>query len=707
MLIAPTAQRIHSLDGAALLFDRNTGMCVRIQNHATRHLLRVAPRVVMFGITNRCNLTCSFCSRDLDAPSGWTSDTAFDVLAGLAARGTLEVAFGGGEPFSFRGFDELVRRLANETSLALHATTNAVLLTRDRAAALRGAISELRISVYDDNPWFERASMLRELDMRVGLNVLVTPERLLALPSVLQCAAQIGVRDVAVLTYLGDDATLRLSKRDDEVLADMLRVSPIATRLSVCVGDRLDPLPRLRPLHADGDCGAGTDFVVITSDKKLKQCSFADDGIGFETASDIIRIWKEHSHQLAAPVARGGCARQNAQPLRKPSTTDDSIAIWNSFSANNSGDCTLVGRFETVAAAETFANDLLRDFGTDGYRNNLRSLLAAAQISSSRNEQHIEVPHSIAQVGCNVMVHGYDADDMLHLVRQLTWKRGGQAIHNGIHLHEEVTMLAAFVVDESRAEALGFALWELPDSAVVVRGNHVVATIAVDRDEHDVAAVAATLKTLEQQFQATVTAELATFDHVETPAATVASRVAAINHAMQHSRTSETTWLWATLKDNDHLGEVAETIGSSAIAIDRWLLWRNARPSGIAARILARGGNVYWYECEELTFKAHWSPKPIASQRGTKAAKPQLPFGVEQLRNELRARLGSSAAIATNDMWNGLGVTIHGDNEQAIVQAIHGIGLGRDVNCWLNVAPRQPLPAQLARLRHGLKRVTE
>src|SRR5436190_20514383 len=122
--------RAHPLDGAMLFFDPSTGTNVRIQSDATRHLERQAPRVVMFGITNVCNLTCGFCSRDLDRRSRWTVEGAFTTLRDLAAAGTLEVAFGGGEPFAFRGFIELVARLRAETPLAVHVTTNGTLIDR-------------------------------------------------------------------------------------------------------------------------------------------------------------------------------------------------------------------------------------------------------------------------------------------------------------------------------------------------------------------------------------------------------------------------------------------------------------------------------------------------------------------------------------------------------------------------------------------------
>jgi hypothetical protein len=50
-----------------LLFDRESGTNVLCDGPETAHLRQRAPRVVQFGITNACNLACSFCSRDREA----------------------------------------------------------------------------------------------------------------------------------------------------------------------------------------------------------------------------------------------------------------------------------------------------------------------------------------------------------------------------------------------------------------------------------------------------------------------------------------------------------------------------------------------------------------------------------------------------------------------------------------------------------------
>ena len=100
------------LDGALLLFDRRTGLSAICDGQETAKLRMRAPRVVQFAITNACNLACTFCSRDVDARSQWTPETALGFLRELDEAGCLEVAFGGGEPLAFNVF-----RLSDITQL--------------------------------------------------------------------------------------------------------------------------------------------------------------------------------------------------------------------------------------------------------------------------------------------------------------------------------------------------------------------------------------------------------------------------------------------------------------------------------------------------------------------------------------------------------------------------------------------------------------
>ncbi|MEW6735999.1 MAG: radical SAM protein [Acidobacteriota bacterium] len=436
LLKTEEAWRAHPLDGALLFFQPNTGIHIRWDGPETRTLKRRAPRIVMFGITNRCNLSCNFCSRDLHAGSEWDVDSAYEMLAGLASKGVLEVAFGGGEPLAFRGFDELITRLGKDTPLALHFTTNGTLLTHERLMKLKDWIGELRLSIYDDNIWHERVEMLSAAGVRFGVNLLVTPVRLAVLPALLNRLAMLGCRDVALLSYVGADLHLHLSASDEERLATIISDSPIRTKLSVCFGDRLHPLPRL----FDGDCGAGDDFAVITSDKKFKSCSFQRSGIDVETPDDVIRVWQEQRERLS-PAGLLGCARTSLPAV----ALSDGIRIWQSFSGNNSGDCVLVGRFKKSEDARKYISDLLPDFESvepfseNPYPKKWQELLEREGISVNRYEY---VPNLMAVVGRTVMLESYSAEDDFPSLRTLLWRRGGRAVYSAIHEHDRVEMIA-------------------------------------------------------------------------------------------------------------------------------------------------------------------------------------------------------------------------------------------------------------------------
>jgi Radical SAM superfamily len=304
--------RRFALDGAMLLFDRDTGLNVLCDGPETAHLRQVAPRVVQFGITNRCNLTCSFCSRDLAAASTWTADDAFVLLRGLAARGVLEVAFGGGEPWLFPRFDALLERLHDQTPLAASVTTNGLALGRKRLRRLRGRYGQIRLSLYDDNDWRARVALLADEGARFGVNLLVDPLSLPMLEDTVIDVVAAGGRDVLLLGYNGSERARHLPlsampelERRVGALARALQGRAVI-KLDVCWGSRLAGVPRLLPR---GDCGAGRDFVVITCDRKLMPCSFHTTALPFGNADDVLDQWSRARLRLAAASPIPGCAR--------------------------------------------------------------------------------------------------------------------------------------------------------------------------------------------------------------------------------------------------------------------------------------------------------------------------------------------------------------------------------------------------------------
>lgn len=304
--------RRFALDGALYLFDRDTGLSALCDGPEVEHLRMRAPRVVQFAITNACNMACGFCSRDASDESRWTEESAFELLAALDRAGTLEVAFGGGEPLVFRAFVPLVERLHRETRLAVSFTTNGTRLTHETLSRLAKHTAQVRLSIYDDNDHPRSSALLREHRVRWGANYLVTPARLPTLEATVFALVERGCHNVLLLAYNGDDVSMHLSRRESDAM--QARVAALATalrgrasiELDVCWGDRMQRVPQL--IRSDG-CPAGTEFVVVTSDRRLAACSFHHASFAFEDAEDLLRVWRAHRSALGAPARAPGCAR--------------------------------------------------------------------------------------------------------------------------------------------------------------------------------------------------------------------------------------------------------------------------------------------------------------------------------------------------------------------------------------------------------------
>ena len=480
------AFRHHPLDGAALYFQPASGVHVRVATAATRGLRRAAPRVAMFGITNACNLACDFCSRDATRPSQWTVATAAAALRGLAAAGTLEVAYGGGEPFVFRGFAELVAELAATTALAQHVTTNGTRIDRASWAPFAGRFGVVRLSIYDGVDWRAPAAVLADAGQRWGANVLCDAARLAALPALLVELAARGARDVSLLSYVGGDPARQLDAAGERRLAAIIEASPLPCRVSVCLGDRLG-VARLDGRDAAGDCGAGRDFISVTPDRRVQSCSFQAASAPGATAAELLDAWRTAVAAMNAPAPRIGCARALPQV---PPPAPPRLAVWQSFSGNNSGECLMVARFHDPAAAAAYLAELLPGWTPDGaYPAPWLRLFADEGVLGSADvaRDYPEAsPRELVAIGATVMAAQYAADDAFPELRALAWKRGAEVDPDGVHVHDDATVLAAARA-ASRADRdalVAAASVGLPGGRAWPHGDHALARVPLFGRDH-------------------------------------------------------------------------------------------------------------------------------------------------------------------------------------------------------------------------------
>jgi pyrroloquinoline quinone biosynthesis protein E len=113
------------------------------------------PLAVLLEVTHRCPLQCPYCSNPVELDRGSTELTTEEwkkVLSELAELGVLQIHFSGGEPTARKDIVELVQH-ASDVGLYSNLITSAVLLTRDKLAALADAgLSHVQISFQGNEP---------------------------------------------------------------------------------------------------------------------------------------------------------------------------------------------------------------------------------------------------------------------------------------------------------------------------------------------------------------------------------------------------------------------------------------------------------------------------------------------------------------------------------------------------------------------------
>lgn len=453
-----------------MLFRASTGDAIRIAAPRFEHLRSSAPRAVFVGLSHACNLQCWFCSRDAGIRERWTAGDMVRLLTQLADAGTMEVAFGGGEPLAYAGFAELIERIATTTPLAVHFTTNGTLVDATIAERLAPFVGEVRVSIYEATDWTTAVRHLRSAGIQVGANVVVTRHNVGGIAPLLHTLRELGCANVALLRYVGDDDEGHLQGSDWLALEHAIRTAPLTVRLSRCFADRMPTIPRFRWSQ---DCGAGRDFLVIDPDSHIRACSYHPTRAGFTDAAQLLRL-VQAGHELGfdSPSPSRGCAR----PLHGKG--GPAVHFLRGFASNNSGDTVLVARFETEHEPSELAERLAGlDPETD--RDAWERFLLAEDCAPGSS--HYEP--AVAAVGRTLLATGYDADDALHGLREVVTRRGARVVHTEVHAHESPMLLAGIAADSRSAPSVETSLWSAGADEVERHGGALYAAFSTENTD--------------------------------------------------------------------------------------------------------------------------------------------------------------------------------------------------------------------------------
>jgi radical SAM protein with 4Fe4S-binding SPASM domain len=255
-----------------------------------------APLVAHWAVSYRCNLQCAFCYSESgpQREAGPGPDLRRRLVDRLAEWGVLEVALGGGEPTILPDFGPLLAAI-REAGLVPNVTTNGTIATPAVLAALAEHAGVVHLSA--DRPElldeargsavFGRlrgtARLLRQVGVRLGLNLLLTPVNSRAIRRSLDTALELGVEAVTFLRPKGawvaehwpgfpsQDDLSRVTRELTAFLAERPRLRLYVDTALRGEWSRLglldDPEPEVL------GCGGGQRHVAITPEGDVYPCS--------------------------------------------------------------------------------------------------------------------------------------------------------------------------------------------------------------------------------------------------------------------------------------------------------------------------------------------------------------------------------------------------------------------------------------------------
>lgn len=300
--------RLRREPGGLHFYDRISGVHALIDElPVPADQVDVGPEVASIALTNACDLDCAFCY----APKTPHTLDFLDLLrwcSELDTLGTLEVAFGGGEPTLYRHLGDLCNTLWSETELGISITTHGHHLSDSLIARLDGSISIIRLSIDAPEPLYSKIRtrpLKRVIDraksipdsIPLGVNTVLNRSTIAMLDQTLDNVRELGAVDWLLLPETSG-GRFTLSESDWADLDAWIEARRCHVELRLTAGaERYLSCPVLfanQPVSS---------YLHIGADALLRRCSYESGGIPLNGVSILEAI-----HTLEAleeAVARG------------------------------------------------------------------------------------------------------------------------------------------------------------------------------------------------------------------------------------------------------------------------------------------------------------------------------------------------------------------------------------------------------------------
>jgi len=312
-------RRAHSVSAADLQAVQTCLQQARTTQAPLRS--RLAPEVLHISLTDACQQRCGGCffsNQDLKRPNRYLARSLFSQLCQRAAEvRVFQLALGGGEPLMHPELLEMVTEAA-ALGLLVNLTSNGGLLTLARAQALkRAGLGQFQLSLTGAEansherlrPGFEAlwqaVAHCREVNLRWGMNVLVTRENLAELDAMLARLDQAGAASVNIIRPKPSELdpqwleTQQLTPAEYRQLQRSLQRWQARGRFLLVTDTSLSFLRSASAdrLYAAGvaGCSAGRRMLSVQVDGRVSPCSHVP-MFDIIAAGDFMPAWQQSQH---------------------------------------------------------------------------------------------------------------------------------------------------------------------------------------------------------------------------------------------------------------------------------------------------------------------------------------------------------------------------------------------------------------------------
>lgn len=283
-------------------FDRNTGLHFLVDEIVPSvEEYSLAPRTFSIAITNDCNANCPFCH----IPKGndyLSKEFILDFCKKIDELGSLDIAFGGGEPLLHPAIVEICKAIWDNTKLGISITTNGQLLTESLIDNLSGHVSFIRISIdsVDTNTYrrirsFDFLTLKHNLlkiknKIPFGIKMVVNEQTISELDEIFNFAQIMGAEELLLLPMI-ENGKIKLKRTELKILETWIQNNHEKFPIRILEQARKEINI---PVLFDDD-SFYSDYLYLSARKSLQNNSYEKSNgqkLNIDNIENILKKWR-------------------------------------------------------------------------------------------------------------------------------------------------------------------------------------------------------------------------------------------------------------------------------------------------------------------------------------------------------------------------------------------------------------------------------